>query len=545
MALSQVYTAVAGHVITAARWNNEFGNIYANGTDLAFPLTKAVSLAGWTLTLDNAGATTLLSTASTGISYTPGAKSGTPSVNGSFFNMLAATFTDTNTAAAGTATQWNAFSLRAPTLAATNAGVITTDAATLKVEAPIQGSNETLTNSWAAYLSGKLYVSSDTLMNGVLEIKVDGAQTNSVLYPLTVQATTSGSPDVGIGTGIYFQSESADETPSDIGKIHFAFSDKTSTTEDSYFSLLTRTAGAALAESYRFVSVDAFKSTFTHTLTADRTITLPDRNVTLGGADIVSGPTSTGSGSTIAHEGTVSDNDVTKSGIHYYTNYTLNVSKTLSVAAQTHRIVIIASNSITINGTIDANVNGAGAVGGAGGGGGGAPGNVGSSGFSQPGGGGGTGIQAGAVGGSILMHGIVRAAGGAIGTAGTQQSGSNLANFDPTTILGGAGGGGGGDGGGPGGGAGGAGGGSIVLIAPSITLGAASVLKTSGVAGTAGGAAADGAGGGGGAGNILIMCRSFTDSGCTYTLTGGAGGVGPGGNGGAGAGGVKQINIYA
>jgi hypothetical protein len=43
MALSQVYTAVTNDTITAARWNNEFGNIYNNGTDVAFPLTKAVS----------------------------------------------------------------------------------------------------------------------------------------------------------------------------------------------------------------------------------------------------------------------------------------------------------------------------------------------------------------------------------------------------------------------------------------------------------------------------------------------------------------------
>lgn len=34
MAITQIYTAVAGDVITAARWNNEFGNIYNNLTSL-------------------------------------------------------------------------------------------------------------------------------------------------------------------------------------------------------------------------------------------------------------------------------------------------------------------------------------------------------------------------------------------------------------------------------------------------------------------------------------------------------------------------------
>jgi hypothetical protein len=62
MALTQLYTAVAGHVITAARWNNEFGNIYNNGASLVFPLTGAVSfgsvgitsVGSFTLSLSNA-----------------------------------------------------------------------------------------------------------------------------------------------------------------------------------------------------------------------------------------------------------------------------------------------------------------------------------------------------------------------------------------------------------------------------------------------------------------------------------------------------------
>ena len=60
MALSQVYTAVAGHTITADRWNNEWGNVLNNGTDVAFPLTKAVSFAGYTITWDSSGVTTII-----------------------------------------------------------------------------------------------------------------------------------------------------------------------------------------------------------------------------------------------------------------------------------------------------------------------------------------------------------------------------------------------------------------------------------------------------------------------------------------------------
>ncbi|MGH9910688.1 MAG: hypothetical protein ACRD32_08605, partial [Nitrososphaerales archaeon] len=65
MAVTQVYTAVPADVITAARWNNEFGNIYNNGTSIAFPLTHAASLAGYTLTLDSSGLVTLTAASST------------------------------------------------------------------------------------------------------------------------------------------------------------------------------------------------------------------------------------------------------------------------------------------------------------------------------------------------------------------------------------------------------------------------------------------------------------------------------------------------
>ena len=283
MSLTQIYSAVPGHVITAARWNNEFGNIYSNGTDLAFPLTKAVSLAGWALTLDAAGATSIQSTASQGLAYTPGAKAGTPSINGSFFAMLAATYTDTNTSGSGTAALWSAFTLRAPTLAATNSSVTTTDAATLYVEKPLAGTNETLTNSWAGIFAGKVNVTEELLVNGPIRLRNEGTHTNSVLRPLTVQATTTGAPAAGIGTGIAFSSESADESPSAIGHLEFAYSTVTSGLEDSYFSLLLRSAGAAAVEAYRFVKSTAFNAIFSHANTADRTYTLPNASDTLVG----------------------------------------------------------------------------------------------------------------------------------------------------------------------------------------------------------------------------------------------------------------------
>src|SRR3990167_4921636 len=144
MALAQVYTAEAGHIITAARWNNEFGNIYNNGTDVAFPATKAVSMDGFTVTLDATGVSTVTSPANTGFLFTVGTKSGTPSVSGSLGSFTASTFTDTNTSAAGTAALWTGLSVRTPTLAATNTTVTTTLAASVYVEGPpTAGTNQT------------------------------------------------------------------------------------------------------------------------------------------------------------------------------------------------------------------------------------------------------------------------------------------------------------------------------------------------------------------------------------------------------------------
>jgi hypothetical protein len=169
MALAQIYSAVPDDVITAARWNNEFGNIYANGTDLAFPLTKAVSLAGFTLTLDAAAVSTLSSSASQAFQISPGSKSGVPGINGSFFNLAAGTFEDTDTAASGTATQWSSTTFRAPTLQAANASVVTTDAATVTIsDAPTAGTNETLTNAWALrVVAGKTRLGGDVSFGGV------------------------------------------------------------------------------------------------------------------------------------------------------------------------------------------------------------------------------------------------------------------------------------------------------------------------------------------------------------------------------------------
>lgn len=361
-----------------------------------------------------------------------------------------------------------------------------------------------------------------------LVIATQDSRTNSADVGLTVRSTTSGTPAAGMGTEILLQAESADETPSDVVQFGGGFSDVSAGTEDSYFQVLLRVAGAALTACWRLAAAAAFKGILTHTNTADRTYTFPNASYVIDAGEIYKGPSSCGSGSTRSHEGsvTVSSNG-NYSGIHFYTDFTLNSGVTMTVPAGKRRLIIIASGTITINGTITASGAGAPSA---------ATTGTDQNGTDQAGGGAGSG-GTGQPGGAVVLHGITIQSGGAAGsggagTAGTQLTGSDLRLiYDPLGAMGGA-------AGGRPSGAGSAGGGSIVLIAPTIVLAATATLNTSGQAADTNGD------GGGGAGNVHIIARSYTDSGATFTLTGGAAGGGafPGG---AGAAGVKQINLYA
>ena len=223
-----------------------------------------------------------------------------------------------------------------------------------------------------------------------------------------------------------------------------------------------------------------------------------------GGAFLFSGPTSMGSGSTRTHEGTFTSATGNLSGIHYYINFTLNSAHTLTVPAGKRRLIIIASETITINGTI--NASGAGGAGGAGG----ATGSPGGVGTDQPG------KSVGGPGGEVIFHGI------SLGLSALTGS-DNFSITAPLTLLGGGGGGGADDRVSPSyepGGAGGAGGGSIILIAPTIYLGSTAVLNTAGANGLVGNPESypQGYGGGGGGGTVYIATRTFTDAGATFTL---------------------------
>lgn len=140
-------------ILTAGDLNAEFNNILNNATSLISPLPGSLDWDGFTHTLDSAGTTLVNSSASIGWNFNTGTKSGTPGSSGHVAEWTANTFTDSATAGSGTATKYVGHKFARPTLAATNASVTTTDAATVYiVNSPLAGSNETITNAWSLWV---------------------------------------------------------------------------------------------------------------------------------------------------------------------------------------------------------------------------------------------------------------------------------------------------------------------------------------------------------------------------------------------------------
>jgi len=111
------------------------------------------------------------------------------------FDSDAATFTDNSTAASGTASTavFNSFDI--PTLAATNASVTTTDAATVYIAgAPAAGTNQTITNPYALWVdAGNVKFDGDLDVAG--NIAVSG--TEGIVIPSGTTAQRPVSPATG------------------------------------------------------------------------------------------------------------------------------------------------------------------------------------------------------------------------------------------------------------------------------------------------------------------------------------------------------------
>lgn len=120
-----------------------------------------------------------------------------------------------------------------------------------------------------------------TISSGALSVIDEDSRTATVDDILTLTSTTSGTPAAGIGTGILFKAESADENPSEFGRIHFGANDVTAGSEDTAFVISTRTAGAALAAAYQLQVTGASYYILTGAPSAARTVTFPDADVTI------------------------------------------------------------------------------------------------------------------------------------------------------------------------------------------------------------------------------------------------------------------------
>ena len=93
--------------------------------------------------------------------------SGTPSTGGAYFAVSNSTFTDNSTASSGTAPIMTFNSFAQPTLAASNTGVTTTNAATVYIAgAPITGTNQTIGSGYGLWNVGRTRV--DDVFNSVL-----------------------------------------------------------------------------------------------------------------------------------------------------------------------------------------------------------------------------------------------------------------------------------------------------------------------------------------------------------------------------------------
>ena len=134
-------------------------------------------------------------------------------LEGAWFNVASATYTDNMTAASGTAPRFIAYAFQRPALGAANTSVTTTDAATVFIaSAPVTSTNMTITNRYALWVDqGDVRLGGNLAVRGVAYTwpAADGAastflQTNGAG---TLSWTANALPSVqflgvGIGDGV-------------------------------------------------------------------------------------------------------------------------------------------------------------------------------------------------------------------------------------------------------------------------------------------------------------------------------------------------------
>lgn len=107
----------------------------------------------------------------------------------------------------------------------------------------------------------------------------ENATNSGVTNVLTLQHTTTGTPAAGIGAGILFNGESADEDPAEFGRIAFVADDVSAGSEDTYAEVQARRGGSALETIYELKHTGTAQQVITAASSAERTLTLPDADL--------------------------------------------------------------------------------------------------------------------------------------------------------------------------------------------------------------------------------------------------------------------------
>lgn len=166
-------------------------------------------------------------------------------------------------------------STRSQTLAASSFGVVSNIHTDTTIFGDLTGLDELAFENAAANpsASGRLRRNVNNLI-----WSIEDSRTNSVTALHTLQGTTTGTPAAGIGTALQFRAESEDESPSDLGRLDFLFTDVATGSEDAVLDVRLRAAGAALSSCpvWRLQATGSSRGGFSHAATSARTWTLPD-----------------------------------------------------------------------------------------------------------------------------------------------------------------------------------------------------------------------------------------------------------------------------
>ena len=113
-----------------------------------------------------------------------------------FLHMDASTLTDNITSASGTVSRFTAINLEGPTLAAANASITTTDAATLRIMSAVTaGTNQTITRAWSLWVDSGHARFDGSIYSGTTE-----AINSSGLVTVANQSNITGVGTISSGT---------------------------------------------------------------------------------------------------------------------------------------------------------------------------------------------------------------------------------------------------------------------------------------------------------------------------------------------------------